>query len=494
MKADPNDRAVGGMLQELGLDAPEWLQGGRILVGTAGDKVLRAGSAEDIGREASTIASLPADLRAFAPAAHGEAEADGWRMRAEERLPPAADPRGMVQAWLDARQWEPQAPVRATLRSHLKNLQPHGKLSVTELVRRLRRAREQGAQLPFPPQARRIERVLGKELEVCYHRGWIHGSLLPRRIREGGFICWRQARPDGLRGTDAGAHVPPEDQPLDILLHVLKWSWRNSPVRAARCLAALGAEASEAKTVLLEAEAHPGLGHSALRAILGCGPGTVETAAAKRALGRTRKLTVGGRAISVTCKPAVKPSADPGFFLPRGRSEEELFSRFGQGILLDEEGRYSLTPEREAMGIASTLEAETVVDAFCGCGGNAIAFARMPGIRKVVAIDSHPGRLRMARANARIYGVENKIDFLCGDALACAPPAAAVFADPPWAAGEARLSEIWSWARARYEKGAIKLPKEHPVPDGQEIGLICSAEGYPRYMLLGWGGWSPAWD
>jgi len=33
----------------------------------------------------------------------------------------------------------------------------------------------------------------------------------------------------------------------------------------------------------------------------------------------------------------------------------------------------------------------------------------------VIAIDIDPTRLEMARHNAAIYGVEDKIDFICGD-------------------------------------------------------------------------------
>ena len=46
------------------------------------------------------------------------------------------------------------------------------------------------------------------------------------------------------------------------------------------------------------------------------------------------------------------------------------------GCLLDEEGWYSVTPERIANQIAERCRCDVVVDAFCGVGGNAIAFAK----------------------------------------------------------------------------------------------------------------------
>lgn len=55
---------------------------------------------------------------------------------------------------------------------------------------------------------------------------------------------------------------------------------------------------------------------------------------------------------------------------------ERLFSLYNQGCLLDEEGWYSVTPEAIADAIAEKCRCDTVLDAFCGVGGNAIAFAR----------------------------------------------------------------------------------------------------------------------
>lgn len=52
------------------------------------------------------------------------------------------------------------------------------------------------------------------------------------------------------------------------------------------------------------------------------------------------------------------------------------FSRFDEGCLLDEEGWYSVTPEKIADQIAERCRCETILDPFCGVGGNAIAFAK----------------------------------------------------------------------------------------------------------------------
>ncbi len=109
-----------------------------------------------------------------------------------------------------------------------------------------------------------------------------------------------------------------------------------------------------------------------------------------------------------------------------------LFSLYDQGIQLDTEGWYSVTPERIAMHIAKRCTCDVVIDGFAGCGGNTIAFART--CAHVIAIDNNRARLDMARHNASVYGVAHKIEFIHGDFCALAPTLKAdvVFLSPPW--------------------------------------------------------------
>ena len=67
----------------------------------------------------------------------------------------------------------------------------------------------------------------------------------------------------------------------------------------------------------------------------------------------------------------ISPSARPDF-----SQRERYFSRYAEGCLLDEEGWYSVTPELIANQIAERCRCTTILDAFCGVGGNAIAFAQ----------------------------------------------------------------------------------------------------------------------
>ena len=151
-----------------------------------------------------------------------------------------------------------------------------------------------------------------------------------------------------------------------------------------------------------------------------------------------------------------------------------LFSRFDQGIQLDGEGWFSVTPEiiaeyvaeqfcmlipgilrmrqniighlhlpagqmhtagmpsqrPQGQGIISSLVQNTqpsvppgvvILDAFCGCGGNSIAFAKLGPhipISLVVCVDLDRNKLRMAARNALIYGIPpQKIVFIQCDTL-----------------------------------------------------------------------------
>ncbi|XP_077580716.1 trimethylguanosine synthase [Stigmatopora nigra] len=125
-----------------------------------------------------------------------------------------------------------------------------------------------------------------------------------------------------------------------------------------------------------------------------------------------------------------------------------LFSRFDDGIKLDREGWFSVTPEKIAEHIALRVESsfsntQLIIDAFCGVGGNAIQFA-LTG-KRVLAIDIDPVRLDLARHNASVYGVAHQIDFLQGDFLQLAPHLCGdvVFLSPPWGGPDYLTAEVF---------------------------------------------------
>ncbi|XP_062284611.1 trimethylguanosine synthase isoform X1 [Scomber scombrus] len=125
-----------------------------------------------------------------------------------------------------------------------------------------------------------------------------------------------------------------------------------------------------------------------------------------------------------------------------------LFSRFDEGIRLDREGWFSVTPEKIAEHIAlrvdhSFSDSQLVIDAFCGVGGNSIQFA-LTG-KRVLAVDIDPIRLDLARHNAVVYGVADRIDFLQGDFLQLAPHLRGdvVFLSPPWGGPDYLTAEVF---------------------------------------------------
>ncbi|CAL5037224.1 unnamed protein product [Urochloa decumbens] len=110
-----------------------------------------------------------------------------------------------------------------------------------------------------------------------------------------------------------------------------------------------------------------------------------------------------------------------------------LFSLYDRGVRMDAEGWYSTTPESVAASQAArAAPGDLVVDAFAGCGGNSIQFAARGCY--VVAVEIDPRKVELAAHNARVYGVEDRIEFVVGDFFHLAPSLKAdlVFLSPPW--------------------------------------------------------------
>ncbi|XP_068643150.1 uncharacterized protein [Aristolochia californica] len=108
-----------------------------------------------------------------------------------------------------------------------------------------------------------------------------------------------------------------------------------------------------------------------------------------------------------------------------------LFSRFDEGIKMDEEGWFSVTPESIARHHATRCSSGIIIDCFTGVGGNVIQFARK---NHVIAIDINPQKIAYAQHNATVYGVVDRIDFISGDFFQLSPKLKGdtVFLSPPW--------------------------------------------------------------
>lgn len=110
------------------------------------------------------------------------------------------------------------------------------------------------------------------------------------------------------------------------------------------------------------------------------------------------------------------------------RQRELLFSRFRQGIRLDKESWYSVTPESIAQHIAERIlnmliehyspnQQFVILDCMCGAGGNTIQFALSKSVSLVIAVDIDPKKIEIAKHNATIYNCSEKIQFITGDYL-----------------------------------------------------------------------------
>ncbi len=114
----------------------------------------------------------------------------------------------------------------------------------------------------------------------------------------------------------------------------------------------------------------------------------------------------------------------------------ELFSKFDEGIRVDEQALFSIEPEENAIYHAKRLKDKIILDSFGCVGGSAIAFAQY--CKKVYMIEIDKNRIEMAKNNAQVYDVEGKIKFIHGDYFEEAPKVKAdvVYLDPPWGGPE----------------------------------------------------------
>ena len=83
------------------------------------------------------------------------------------------------------------------------------------------------------------------------------------------------------------------------------------------------------------------------------------------------------------------------------------------------------------------------MDGVCGVGGNAINFAF--SCERFIAIDIDPAKMELARHNARVYGVENRIEFIVGNFFHVLPTLKpdVVFLSPLWGVPEYIRQEVF---------------------------------------------------
>ncbi|KAF3935920.1 hypothetical protein ABW20_dc0107237 [Dactylellina cionopaga] len=154
-----------------------------------------------------------------------------------------------------------------------------------------------------------------------------------------------------------------------------------------------------------------------------------------------------------------------------------LFSLWDEGIWITDEGFYSVTPESVAKKIARHIlppglpKPKIIIDAFCGVGGNAIQFALSPQCEKVIAIDHDDTMLDCAKHNAKIYGVEDKIEFIKADFFKYAEQwdnateIGAIFLSPPWGGPSYKYDKIFDLETMTYGGAEIYAAARKIAPD-----------------------------
>ena len=126
------------------------------------------------------------------------------------------------------------------------------------------------------------------------------------------------------------------------------------------------------------------------------------------------------------------------------------FSKFDKGIIMDKESWYSVTPEEIAKYIAKLIKGKTIIDGFCGCGGNVIQFSKY--CSKVYAIDISKTKLDMCKNNCKVYHCENNITFIHSDFLKMKNKIKAdyIFLSPPWGGTKYKSYKVYSIKKFMY--------------------------------------------
>ena len=113
----------------------------------------------------------------------------------------------------------------------------------------------------------------------------------------------------------------------------------------------------------------------------------------------------------------------------------ELFSKFDDARV-DAHGLYTMIPEKWALTVADEARGSHILDVCAGLGSMSIAFARSG--KSVIAVEIDGDRVEMARHNARLYGVADRIEFRTQDitqpdTLKSLPENIdTLWIDPPW--------------------------------------------------------------
>jgi hypothetical protein len=147
---------------------------------------------------------------------------------------------------------------------------------------------------------------------------------------------------------------------------------------------------------------------------------------------------------------ALIPDLPPETVLPALPRSQRNRSRRGGGRpwieILDDESRFSLTPESIALAQAELFISTEIIDAFGGVGGNTLALARTG--KRVWMIEANSARLGAAGRSLVSHQLHDRVTLIHGRAedelpgLLRAHPRAGVFLDPPWGGRDWNRQEV----------------------------------------------------
>lgn len=201
-------------------------------------------------------------------------------------------------------------------------------------------------------------------------------------------------------------------------------------------------------------------------------------------------------------------------------SSSDMKGEVPHPAMLSSDGRKSLGASREETrtvaqddeqcGALSSLsgperfdeESFSIIEGCCGYGGNTVQFAKV--FRHVTALDTNAERIAMARHNAEVYGISDRVDWVTEDAVAwmqrravslgCRTRASWYFASPPWGGEGYKDASVFSVYGNRFgcDVAAMAVTASRMarniglyLPPNQSVGeLVKLANELPNCALI----------
>jgi 16S rRNA G966 N2-methylase RsmD len=145
---------------------------------------------------------------------------------------------------------------------------------------------------------------------------------------------------------------------------------------------------------------------------------------------------------------------------PFGKDLEVYWNRLSpkeKQLSFDEEGLRSFVPLLIGFQLARQIKSEIVYDCFSGVGGLSIAFAAAGKTVHGIELNAH--RVKLAQANAKTFGVEDKTDFICAEVISALGSMKlkdhALILDPPW--GGTAYGELPSFELKHFRPNGVQL-------------------------------------